>query len=110
MRRKFNQIPKLHIKKGDTVKVLSGDDKGKTGRVISVLPKKGRAIVEGVNIITKHSKPTAANPEGGRIQKEGSVHISNLIFLDAKAASTKVKSDKEESKVKKVRKKKEDSK
>jgi large subunit ribosomal protein L24 len=107
MRRKFNQIPKIHIKKGDTVKVLSGDDKGKTGRVITVLPKKGRAVVEGVNIITKHSKPTATNPEGGRIQKEASVHISNLIFLDAKTAQAKNKSEKDEPIAKKVRKKKE---
>jgi large subunit ribosomal protein L24 len=89
MRRKFNTIPKVHIKKGDTVKVLSGDDKGKTGRVITVLPKDSRAVVEGVNIITKHSKPSAANPEGGRIQKEASIHISNLAVIDSKSISAK---------------------
>jgi large subunit ribosomal protein L24 len=84
MRRKYNLIPKLHIKKGDTVKVISGDDKGKSGRVISIYPKKSRVVIEGVNIITKHSKPTATNPEGGRIQKEGSVHISNVLLVDSK--------------------------
>lgn len=110
MRRKYNKIPKLHIKKGDTVKVLSGDDKGKTGRVITVLPKKGRAIVEGVNIVTKHSKPTATNPEGGRIQKEASVHASNLIIFENKSSQAKSKTDAGEAKPTRSRKKKEENK
>jgi large subunit ribosomal protein L24 len=70
---------KLHVKKGDTVMVLSGDDKGKTGRVLTVYPEKERALVEGLNIVTKHRKPTAQNT-GGTIDKiEAPIHISNLM-------------------------------
>jgi large subunit ribosomal protein L24 len=79
-------MAKLHIKKGDTVKVLSGDDRGKTGTVLSVFPKKGTAIVEGVRIATKHLKPNAKkdNPDGGIIQQEAPVHVSNLMVIDPK--------------------------
>lgn len=70
MERKKNKQPKLHIKRGDTVKVLSGDDKGKSGKVLSVNLEKRRAIVEGLNMVTKHVKPTAANPQGGIEKKE----------------------------------------
>ena len=84
---------KLHVKKGDTVKVIAGDDKGKIGRVISVLPKTYRAIVEGVNIITKHSKPSATSPEGGRIQKEATIHISNLIISESTTKTVKSKTE-----------------
>ena len=65
MERKFNKQPKLHIKKGDTVKVISGNDKGKTGTILSVLVDKRRAVVEGINIVSKHLKPSASNPNGG---------------------------------------------
>ena len=73
---------KIHIRKGDTVKVLAGNDKGKTGKVLEVLTDKYRAFVEGVNIVTKHVKPSAKNPEGGREQTEAAIHISNLMVVD----------------------------
>ena len=78
-------MSKLHIKKGDTVYVNAGEDKGKTGRVLSVDPDKQRAIVEGVNLVSKHTKPNAKSPQGGIIKKEASVHISNLNPLDPKS-------------------------
>ncbi|WP_268034257.1 50S ribosomal protein L24 [Algoriphagus sp. PAP.12] len=84
MERKFNKQQKLHIKTGDTVKVIAGDDKGKTGTVLSVDTAKNRAFVEGVNIVTKHVKPTAAKPQGGIEKKEAPVHISNLMLVDPK--------------------------
>ena len=73
---------KLRIKKDDTVKVVSGNDKGKTGKVLEVFPILNKAKVEGVRMVTKHSKPSAENPEGGRTQEEGLIHISNLVFID----------------------------
>ena len=76
---------KLNIKKDDTVYVLSGEDRGKTGRVIKVLPAKNRAIVEGVNIVTKATKPSAKHPQGGLVKLEAPVHISNLSLLDPKS-------------------------
>jgi len=75
---------KLHIKKGDNVIVLSGNSKGQKGRVLSVDIKKSRAIVEGVNLISKHTKATSKQPNGGIIKKEGSVHVSNLLHEDPK--------------------------
>lgn len=77
-------MSKLHIKKGDTVYVNSGEDKGKTGRVVSVLVDKHRAIVEGVNIVSKHVKPNAKSPQGGIEKRESPIHISNLNLLDPK--------------------------
>lgn len=73
---------KLHIKKGDTVKVIAGNDKGKTGKVLEVFPDKNRAIVEDVRVVTKHNKPSAANPEGGITQTEAPIHMSNLMVVD----------------------------
>lgn len=82
---------KLHIKKGDTVKVLSGNAKGKTGTVLEMIPAKGRAIVEGLNMVTKHTKPSAENPEGGIKKVEASIDISNLMLVDPKTGeATKV--------------------
>ncbi|MDE6153953.1 MAG: 50S ribosomal protein L24 [Muribaculaceae bacterium] len=78
-------MSKLHIKKGDTVYVLAGEDRGKTGRVLSVLAAKGRAIVEGVNIVSKSTKPSAKHPQGGIIKMEAPVHISNLSLIDPKS-------------------------
>jgi len=75
---------KLHIKKGDTVYVISGESKGQQGRVLEVQRSKDRAIVEGVNLISKHQKPNAAHPQGGIIKKEASIHISNLMVVDPK--------------------------
>ena len=80
---------KLHIKKGDMVKVLSGDDKGQTGKVLKVEVKKYRAFVEGVNMVTKHTKPSAKNPQGGMVKKEASIHISNLMLLDSKGVASR---------------------
>ena len=74
----------LHIKKGDTVYVNAGEDKGKTGRVLEVLVSKQRAIVEGVNMVSKSTKPNAKNPQGGIVKKEAALHISNLNVLDPK--------------------------
>ena len=73
---------KIHIKKGDTVYVVSGKDKGKTGKVLKVLRAKNRALVENVNIVKRHNRPSQANPTGGIVEKEASVHISNLMIYD----------------------------
>lgn len=75
----------MHIKKGDTVVVLAGEDRGKTGRVLTVDAAKNRAIVEGVNFVTKATKPTAQHPQGGLIKKEAPIHISNLNLADPKS-------------------------
>jgi large subunit ribosomal protein L24 len=72
---------KLKIKKGDNVKVIAGDDKGKHGKVLEVFPDKNRAIVEGVNMVTKHTKPNSKFPQGGRIPREASINISNLMVI-----------------------------
>jgi large subunit ribosomal protein L24 len=91
MERKHNQQPKLHIRKGDTVTVIAGDDKGKSGKVLEVLLDKRRVVVEGVNIITKHEKPSAGKPEGGIKKTEASVHISNVQLIDpASGKATRV--------------------
>ncbi len=82
MERKYNKQPKLHIRTGDSVKVIAGNSKGQSGKVTKVLVEKQRAIVEGVNLITKHIKPTAANPQGELKKTEGSIHISNLMLID----------------------------
>ena len=73
---------KLHIKKGDTVMVIAGESKGQKGRVLEVDRDKDRAIVEGVNIVSRHTKPNAKAPQGGILKKEAPVHISNLLPLD----------------------------
>lgn len=72
----------MRVKKGDTVVVIAGKDKGKKGTIVKVIPKTNRVIVEGVNMITKHQKPTAMNPQGGIVNKEASIHISNVMPLD----------------------------
>ena len=77
-------MSKLHIKKGDTVYVNSGEDRGKQGRVLSVLVEKQRAIVEGINMVSKSTKPSAKHPQGGIIKMEAPVHISNLNLIDPK--------------------------
>ncbi|HPR31614.1 MAG TPA: 50S ribosomal protein L24 [Prolixibacteraceae bacterium] len=78
---------KLHIKKGDTVIVVTGNSKGQKGKVLEVIREKERAIVEGVNMMKKHTKPNAANPQGGIIEREASVHISNLMLVDPKTGA-----------------------
>ncbi|MDR1056500.1 MAG: 50S ribosomal protein L24 [Prevotellaceae bacterium] len=88
---------KLHIKKGDFVIVLAGDDKGQTGKVLEIDTKNNRAIVESVNMVTKHTKPNSKQPQGGRIEQEASIHISNLAIAIPRGESEK-KSDKESKK------------
>ena len=78
----MSDIKKLNIKKGDTVKILTGNDKGKTGKVLEILTNKYRAIVEGMNMVTKHVKPSADKPEGGLISTEAGLHISNLMLVE----------------------------
>jgi large subunit ribosomal protein L24 len=82
---------KLKIKSGDTVTVIAGDHKGSEGKVVSVDREKNKAIVEGVNMVSKHTKPSAKNPQGGIVKKEAPIHISNLALLDPKSKkATKV--------------------
>ncbi|MCO6565420.1 MAG: 50S ribosomal protein L24 [Apibacter sp.] len=78
-------MAKVKIKKGDKVQVLAGAYKGKQGQVLVIYPDKNRAIVEGVNIVKKHKKPSAENPQGSIIEKEASIHISNIALLDPKS-------------------------
>ena len=78
-------MSKLHIKKNDTVYVLAGEDKGKTGKVLKVLVEKQRALVEGVNFVNKSTKPNAKNPQGGFEKVEAPIHISNLSLIDPKS-------------------------
>lgn len=75
---------KLHVKKDDTVIVISGKDKGKKGRVIAAYPRENRVLVEGVNMIKKHQKPNQQNPQGGIIEKEAPIHVSNVMHVDPK--------------------------
>jgi large subunit ribosomal protein L24 len=100
--------PKYNIKKGDTVVVIAGDDKDlkKPRKVLEVNVEKGRVVVEGVNIITKHTKPSAQNTKGGILKKEASVNISNVMLWDAKkGAATKVKRSRENGKLVRLSKK-----
>lgn len=76
---------KLNIRKGDLVKVIAGDSKGLQGKVLEVLLKENRAIVEGANLVSKHTKPNAANPNGGINKMEAPIHISNLMLVDPKS-------------------------
>ena len=78
---------KLKIKKGDTVKVIAGNNKGKTGSVLKVLVEDRRVIVQGVKIIKKHTKPSASNPQGGIVEKEAPIDISNVMLLDGDISS-----------------------
>ncbi|WP_035678206.1 50S ribosomal protein L24 [Flavobacterium limnosediminis] len=82
---------KLKVKSGDVVKVIAGDHKGAEGKILRVLREKNKAIVEGVNMVSKHTKPSAKNPQGGIVKKEAPIHISNLSLIDPKTKSvTKV--------------------
>jgi large subunit ribosomal protein L24 len=86
MRRKYNKIPKLHIRKGDNVKVLSGNDKNKTGEVKRVNLKEGTAIVDGINMVTKHRKPDADNPNGSIVKLESPIRVSKLqVMVDGES-------------------------
>ena len=80
---------KLKIKSGDTVEVIAGDHKGSEGKVMKVILEKNKAIVEGVNMVTKHEKPSAQSPQGGIVEKEAAIHISNLSLVDPKSGDDK---------------------
>ncbi len=95
-------MAKLHIKKGDTVKVLAGENKGETGKVIRILPVKNKALVEGINVVKKHNKPTAENPQGGITEMEAPIHLSNLMYVDANGDASRI-GRKEDDKGKMVR-------
>lgn len=91
MENKKKSQPKLNIRKGDLVTVIAGDSKGQQGKVVEVRIKENRAIVEGANMVSKHSKPSATNPNGGISKKEAPIHISNLALVDPKTGkATKV--------------------
>lgn len=81
---------KLHIKKGDIVKVVAGDSRGQEGKVLRVLVDKNKAIVEGINLVSKHTKPNAKNSKGGIVKKESPVHISNLMVIDNAGKAVRV--------------------
>ncbi|MBS5527699.1 MAG: 50S ribosomal protein L24 [Prevotella sp.] len=99
-------MSKLHIRKNDTVIVLAGEDKGKKGKVLKVLVEKQRAIVEGVNMVSKNTKPSAKNPQGGIIKQEAPIHISNLSLIDPKSGkATRVSIKKEGKNVVRIAKK-----
>ena len=89
-------MSKLHLKKGDNVMVIAGNNKGQSGRILMVDREKKRAIVEGVNLMSKHTKPNADNPKGGVIKQEAAVHISNLMLIDKSGKPTKVGKKKDE--------------
>jgi large subunit ribosomal protein L24 len=90
MARKYNTQAKLHIKKGDMVMVIAGDDKGKKGRVIEVMNAQNRALIEGINIVSRHTKPNAQNQQGGIVKKEAPVNISNLKVVDKTGNATRI--------------------
>jgi len=86
MGKKQIEVPaKLKIRKGDLVKVIAGDSKGSQGKVLEIIKDKNRALVEGTNMISKHTKPNAATPNGGIVKKEAAIHISNLMLVDPKS-------------------------
>lgn len=75
----------MHVKKGDKVQVISGKDKGKQGTILAAFPKKDRVLVEGINIVKKHAKPSQDNPQGGIIDQEAPIHVSNVLPIDPKS-------------------------
>lgn len=99
-------MSKLHIKKDDTVIVLAGSAKGKSGKVLKVLVKENRAIVEGLNLVSKSTKPSAKNPQGGIVKQEAPIHISNLCLIDPKTGKpTRIAIKREGKKVIRIAKK-----
>lgn len=82
-------MKKLRVKKGDTVYVNAGNDKGKTGKILEVIKAKDRVVVEGVNIVSKHTKPSAKYPQGGIIKREAGIHVSNVQLLDPSSTAAK---------------------
>ena len=82
-------MAKFHIKTGDTVVVIAGAHKGEQGKIVRMIPKQHRAIVEGVNLVTKHLKPSATSPQGGLEKVEAPLHVSNLMLLDSNGVATR---------------------
>jgi large subunit ribosomal protein L24 len=100
--------PKFNIRKGDSVVVISGDDKDRSQprKVLSVIPSESRVLVEGVNLVTKHLKPNAQNPQGGIVKEEAPIHISNVMLWDAKAkAPARIKRERTETAFSRISKK-----
>ena len=87
-KKKHAQPAKLKIRKGDLVQVIAGDSKGTQGKITEVILATGRAIVQGANMVSKHTKPNAANPNGGIVKQEAAIHISNLALVDPKTGNT----------------------
>ena len=87
MERRINLIPKLKLRKGDIVIVIAGESKGQQGKVLEILVQERKAIVERVNMVSKHTKPNAKNTQGGIMKKEASIHISNLMLIDPKGGA-----------------------
>ena len=83
-------MKKFNIKKGDTVFVNAGNDKGKSGKVLEILRDKDRVLVEGINLVSKHTKPNPKNPQGGIVKQEAAIHISNVNLMDAAGKPTKI--------------------
>ena len=108
MERKKNKQPKLKIRKGDTVKVIAGDSKGQQGRVLEVLLDAKKVLVEGVNLVSKHTKPNAKHTQGGIVKKEMAVHISNVMLVDGKGNTTRVGRREEDGKLVRYSKKSEE--
>ena len=90
MPRKFNKQKKLHVRKGDTVRVVAGNDKDKEGKVLVVFPEKERVIIEGVNIRIRHTRPNQMYPNGGRIEREMPIHVANVMPLDGNGNPTRI--------------------
>ncbi len=90
MPRTSNKQKKLHVKKGDMVRVIAGNDKGSEGKVLKVFPKKERIIIEGVNVRVRHQKPNQMYPNGGRVEREMAIHISNVQPLDTNGNPTRI--------------------
>ncbi|MCO5935853.1 MULTISPECIES: 50S ribosomal protein L24 [Mucilaginibacter] len=88
MEKKNTKPAKLKIRKGDLVKVIAGDSKGSQGKIVEVIIEKNRAIVEGANMVSKHTKPNAANPNGGIVKQEAAIHISNLALVEPSTGKT----------------------
>ena len=88
MEKKVTKPAKLKIRKGDLVKVIAGDSKGSQGKIVEIIIDKNRAVVEGVNMISKHTKPNAANPNGGIVKQEAAIHISNLALVEPSTGKT----------------------
>ena len=90
MERKKNKQPKLNLRKGDIVKVIAGDSKGQQGRILEMMLDTRKALVEGVNLVSRHSKPNSKNTQGGIVKKEAPIHVSNLMLVDGKGNATRV--------------------